>query len=613
MTVKAIKNAIQHFQKQSDGSSHFHKLELLSLAYEEAMVRINGQDAGFRELALKVLSWITCARRPLTTVELQDALAVECGDSELDNDNIPQVEDIVAVCARLVTVDRETDVLRLVHYTAKQYFERTQEKWFSDTETNIATTCVTYLSFDEFGTGICHSDKEFEERLQLKQFYGYASRNWGHHARKASTLVQEVTSFLKKKPQVQAASQGLLVVKLYSSHSEYSQEFPRQMTGLHLAAHFGVVKAAEVLLGNSNPDPRDSYNRTPLLWAAQNGHQGVVELLLDQEGVNPDSKDMCGHTPLSWAASSGQEDIVKLLLTKDAVSPDSKDTAYGQTPLSRAAGNGYEAVVKLLLAQNGVDPNSKDADGRTPLSWAAANGHEPIVKLLLTEDGIDPDSRDIQHGQTPLSRAAQNGQTAVVELLLRNAGVNSAAEDTFGRTPLAYAAKNGQDTVVMTLLSTEPFNLDPKDFYGSTPLSIAVRHGYITAIKLLLDTKRVDINVEDCFGRTSLWWARKSRNMDVTQLILDFADIKGISLRESEKSTVDGLAHSDETSKWCDVCTLSILKDDLHYGCEVCNRGDFDMCSECYKIGGRCLEGDHRLIQRGNSDESGSGLGFPEE
>jgi hypothetical protein len=37
------------------------------------------------------------------------------------------------------------------------------------------------------------------------------------------------------RPQVEASSQGLLAAKQGSRHTRYSQEFPKQMTGLHLA------------------------------------------------------------------------------------------------------------------------------------------------------------------------------------------------------------------------------------------------------------------------------------------------------------------------------------------------------------------------------------------
>jgi hypothetical protein len=82
------------------------------------------------EIANDVLSWITCAKRPLTTSELRHALAVEIGESELDEENLPEIEDMVSVCAGLVTVDEESDVIRLVHYTTQEYFERTWTSWF---------------------------------------------------------------------------------------------------------------------------------------------------------------------------------------------------------------------------------------------------------------------------------------------------------------------------------------------------------------------------------------------------------------------------------------------------------------------------------------------------
>jgi hypothetical protein len=77
------------------------------------MDRIEVQKTGLRDLAKQVLLWITCAKRPLTTLELRHALAVEIAQSELDIENLPEVEDMISVCAGLVTVDEESDVIRL--------------------------------------------------------------------------------------------------------------------------------------------------------------------------------------------------------------------------------------------------------------------------------------------------------------------------------------------------------------------------------------------------------------------------------------------------------------------------------------------------------------------
>jgi hypothetical protein len=141
------------------------------------MERINGQKPGLRELARQVLSWVTCAMRPLTTMELQHALGVEVSESEIDNDNLPQIEYMVSVCVGLVTVDEESGIIRLVHYTTQEYFERTQCRWFPNAETNITMICLIYLSFRVFESGSCQTDDEFEERLRSNLLYDYAAHN----------------------------------------------------------------------------------------------------------------------------------------------------------------------------------------------------------------------------------------------------------------------------------------------------------------------------------------------------------------------------------------------------------------------------------------------------
>ena len=492
-------------------------------AYMQAMERIQEQDADGQKLAKAVLFWITCARRPLITAELQHALAIKVGDSDFNEKSRPDVEDMVSVCAGLVTVDEESKIIRLVHYTTQEYFERTQESWFPNAEDDITIACVTYLSFSTFESGFCATDEEFEERLQSNQLYDYAACNWGYHAYKAATLTQKVIDFLNSDIHVQASSQAMMVAKRYSSHSNYSQEAPRHMKGSHLAACFGLKNAINALLTRCHDlDSKDDYGRTPLSWAAGQGHEAVVKLLLGVEGVDPDSKDTDGQTPLAWAAGQGHEAVVKLLLGVEGVDPDSKDTD-GQTPLAWAAGQGHEAVVKLLLGVEGVDPDSKDTDyGQTPLAWAAEQGHEAVVKLLLGVEGVDPDSKDTD-GQTPLARAAEQGHEAVVKLLLGVEGVDpDSKDDLYGQTPLSRAAEQGHEAVVKLLLGVEGVDPDSKDdLYGQTPLSRAAGQGHEAVVKLLLGVEGVDPDSKsDLYGQTPLSRAAGQGHEAVVKLLL---------------------------------------------------------------------------------------------
>ena len=266
------------FRKQGRGLGEDQKVQVLAHAYKQTIQRINGQKPGLKNLALNILLWITCAKRPLTISELQHALATKVGKSELDQGDLPHIGDMVSVCSGLVAVDEESRIIRLVHYTTQEYFERTQEHWFPNAESKITRICVTYLSFKVFESGFCQSDDEFEERLRSNQLYDYAAHNWGIHACKASTLCQEVIDFLESELKTEAASQALLAIKRFSQNSNYSQEVPRQVTGLHLVAYFGVYKAINTFIRpGQNLDLKDSYGQTPLSWAAEERARGGGE------------------------------------------------------------------------------------------------------------------------------------------------------------------------------------------------------------------------------------------------------------------------------------------------------------------------------------------------
>ncbi|KAI9782352.1 MAG: hypothetical protein M1839_005225 [Geoglossum umbratile] len=508
-----IKQALQYLAKGTDG---------LDETYKQAMERIEDTGSRIRELAKHALAWIIHAKRPLSPVELQHALCVRPLTKKLDRDYLPSIQVLQSVCAGLVTIDKQSGIVRLVHYTTQEYFERTWTSWFPNVQMDITKVCVTYLSFDVFEAGFCQSDREFETRLQTNVLYNYSARNWGHHAHTASVeegSIEEdlILNLLESGAKVSAASQAMMA---HRSYPGYSQRVPRQMTGIHLAAYFGLVGIIIGLLKKGySPDLQDSYGRTPLSWAAQGRHEAVIKLLLAAGEVDVDSKDSCGKTPLSWAAGGGHEAVVKLLLAVRKVDVDSKDF-IGRTPLSWAAQGGQETVIKLLLAVGEVDVDSKDSEwGQTPLSWAARGGHEAVVKLLLAMGEVDVDSKDFI-GRTPLSWAAGGGHEAVVKLLLAAGEVDTDSKDSIGRTPLPWAAGGGHEAVVKLLMAAGGVTMDCKDFIGRTPLSWAAGGGHEVVVKLLLAVGEVDMDSKDLYGRTPLSWAAEGGHKAVVKQLL---------------------------------------------------------------------------------------------
>ena len=102
LSTAQARKALEHLPKGVDDS------------YDKAMDRIDQQDEDRKQLAKQVFSWITHTFRPLYLEELQHAMAVEFGATEIDREAIIDEDILIAVCAGLVVIDDESRLVRLV-------------------------------------------------------------------------------------------------------------------------------------------------------------------------------------------------------------------------------------------------------------------------------------------------------------------------------------------------------------------------------------------------------------------------------------------------------------------------------------------------------------------
>ena len=173
-------------------------------------------------------------------LELQHALAVEAGDTTLDEDNIPDEVLIMSVCNGLVTYEKEGGFLALVHYTFQQYLEQKAERLFPEAQAELVQTCLTYLSFDEFGRGPCQSEYDFEARLKRWPLLEYAVSKWGQHA---SQGAEEACKDLIFQFLCQSAKVSASVQVLYGRRSwavNHAGRFPLEVSALWLASYYGL-------------------------------------------------------------------------------------------------------------------------------------------------------------------------------------------------------------------------------------------------------------------------------------------------------------------------------------------------------------------------------------
>ena len=396
----------ERLSKMSDGLG-------LGDVYGTTIERIMAQDRDKARLAMAALMWISHAERPLKADELCHALAVESGSKDFNAGNIPSILTVVGYSQGLITVDKDTSAVRLIHLTVKEYLSARSDI-FNRAHAAMAETCLTYLNSKQIKAlsadpaAITHD----------KPFLRYSSLYWGVHAkRELSNRARSLALELFQEYDGHISRKLLLEQVKHPDPCNFDRDFfcdGRFPNVLHCASFFGIVEVVATLIEMEryNINEGDTRGSTPLSWAARNGHGEVVKMLLGRREVDPDQCDCSGLTPLAYAAWKGHEEVVKMLLEHEEVHPNEDDIS-GKTPLSYAALKGHAGVVKILLGHEGVNPDKPDFDGLTPLFRAASSGHVEVVKILLERQEVNPDERS-RRSEIPLSRAARNEHEAVV-------------------------------------------------------------------------------------------------------------------------------------------------------------------------------------------------------
>ena len=441
--------------------------------YNATLERIKAQKKDRARLGMEAITWIAYSERPLRPDELCQALGIEIGSTDLDNDNVPSIRTILNCGLGLITVDSSSFQVRLVHFTLQEHI-LANPTLFCSPHSMIAEVCLTYLNFRRI--------RDLSPALYLPSptapFLQYASCYWGSHARRqTSTSMVPLALKLLDRFDVHISCELLLREELWKIRKEDEDYFrPLKCTALHAGAFLGVLEIMVSLLKINKWDlnATNMSGSTALMLAAIMGHDAIVKVLLEQEGVDPHIVDRWGRAPLSWAAEKGQEGIVEMLLERSDVNPDTTDED-GRTPLLLAAKNGREKIVRMLLERKDVNPDTADKSGRTAFSWAAGNGGEEIVKMLLERNNINPDIAD-RSGRTPLSWAAGSRREKIVRMLLERKNVNPNTTDDDGRTPLALAAENGQN-IMGVLLQQKGARSDTADEGGRTPYPSSAGNG----------------------------------------------------------------------------------------------------------------------------------------
>ena len=473
----------------------------LEASYDDAIRRVERQPDQHRIRAKQVLSWISFALRPLTVTELRQALAVELGSRELDKSGLPALTRLVSVCAGLVAVDRQSQIIRPVHETTQIYFERNRLKLFPRAQQEISKTCLTYLSFDVLAKGPCSTDEEMDSRLHELPFFDYAAHHWGDHVRESEDESVQFLALQLLEDNAKLMSSVQRWCHPTIQGREYTQRFPKALSAIHVASAFGLeLIILELLKNGANINVKDENGWTPLTWAVSKGWVSAVRLFLEK-GADDPLGDNSGRLPIHHAAQRGYKHIAELLAKRHSTL--NQKNKLGETPLHLAALEGHVEVVRFLLTENAV-VDLLDKKGRTALHRSVQGQHSDIVDILLSwkANPIQPDYRR----ETAMHAGAKEGNIEVFQLLLT---AIKSAPPVMGSKSLENAAIAGP-----TLKDLEEL----RDKNGRTLLHVASMEGHIDIAKILL-MELINTELTDKCGWTALDWAVENGHLGVVEII----------------------------------------------------------------------------------------------
>ena len=285
-----------------------------------------------------------------------------------------------------------------------------------------------------------------------------------------------------------------------------------------------------------------------------------------------------GNTALHYAAREGHQEIVELLLEGGGVDIDHVSGGDGTSALLIATINGHFTLAMWLLDQ-GADPNLQSAPGATPLyvavhlQWvpksfypqptAIKQDQTTYLELMqaLLEAGADPDVRLERHlwytsfnhndlgvdtwGATPFWRAAYGTDVDAMRLLIAY-GADPAIptlrppgrENTGNRAEEEDEDKDKEDPSGLPAVpvggqGVHPIHAASGVGYGLGLAGNAHRHapnGWTPSVKYLIEELGADVNMPDYNGFTPLHNAAARGDVELINYLIEMgADVSAVT------------------------------------------------------------------------------------
>ena len=355
---------------------------------------------------------------------------------------------LVRSCAGLVTVDTGSQIVRLIHQTAQDFFKTRAGEYFPDAHTRLTRTCLTYLLFDEFSQGPCQFGSTYKSRypdlrghiaasrfvstrVEHNPFIKYAAHHWGDHARGEATeraLEREILAFL--------STPRALASTVQVQYGDAWLGFERSLaslthTPIHVVVSFALEHILEALLKTVTAEDlnvEDETKKTAFHWAAELDLADCARKLL-AAGADIRTQDKHGCTALYKASGLGYESIVKMILEHDNVA------RLKRKEIRRAILSNQTKIVEIYIRAA-----PRPAERANLVLIESSELGKPDIIALAMSFGADIKVED-PRGRTSLLVAVENGRSAAAEALV-TAGASTTVLEASGKSLLQVAASS---------------------------------------------------------------------------------------------------------------------------------------------------------------------------
>jgi ankyrin repeat protein len=418
----------------------------LEETYERILLAIDqGRHA---EKAIKILTWLTYAERPLAATEVCHVTGIVLEDEQrFDQDGVlGDPSDVLRICSSLVSTttvttgsdefddadvtdkkgfdggaDARSDVthVRLAHFSVKEYLVSSRPRipryrlTGQEPHDMLAKCCLVYLlrfRGDEW------RDPDCESVFPLAR---YAARHWTRHARTSGMLSKHqqhlsVELFTRNTTAFIAWMRFFDINEPWVSAPDIRRVMNEVPTALYVASQEGVANAVSAILtAEADVNAEGGRYGTALYAAAVGGHKKVVQVLVEAK-ADVNAKGGRYGTALQAAAEGGHKEVVQVLVKAEA-DVNARGGWYG-TALQAAAVGGHKGVVQVLV-EAGAEVKAEGGMYGTALYAAAAGGHKEVAQVLV-EAEADVNAEGGVYG-TALYAALSKGHKEVVQMLIK--------------------------------------------------------------------------------------------------------------------------------------------------------------------------------------------------